>query len=386
MALKKYVDEIYQCSRCGYCREMVYPEMGTYKVCPTRETFGFESNTGRGKMNIAAALLEGRLKYSDRLAERIYNGCLLCGNCKAHCPVQVNVMRVTRAMREEIVELGMGPPDPCRKVDSAVREKHNMFGQDPAKRSRWASSFRLPKKGDVVYFAGCYASYVYTETAKATVDILKQAGINVAYLGEGEWCCGIRQLYDGSVSLAKEIARHNVSALRDAGAKQVVTSCASCYHALKTEYSEVIGELPFEVVHIGELIARLIEEGKIELKNGIDKKVTYHDPCHLGRYEGVYDPPRNVIKGIPEISLVEMLRNRESAWCCGGGAMTYTAYPGLAKSIADTRIEEAKDVGAEVIVTGCALCITVLRPSAIKAKMKVYDLPLIVAESMGLKV
>ena len=178
---------------------------------------------------------------------------------------------------------------------------------------------------------------------------------------------------------------HNVEALKAAGVKRVITSCAGCFHALKSEYPEVIGELPFEVVHSSEVIAQLISDGKIKLDTEITKTVTYHDPCHLGRHEQVYDAPRAAISAIKGVNFVEMPRNKANAWCCGGGSVVSTVFPDLTSEIAADRVDEVKKTEAQILVSACPSCESILGTGARKAKIEVVDLAVIVARAMGLK-
>jgi len=382
--LGKWKNDIYTCDRCGFCRATVDVENGTYKVCPPYELYGFESYSARGKMNIALSLLEGRLKYSKGLVDRLYQ-CLLCGNCKQQCPYGLNIMEITKAMRQDIVKAGL-QPDALKKLDFNVEKTHNVIGKDPAERTKWAVDLDLPSKGNVLYWAGCLPSYNFPDTARAVVAILRESGMNVAYLGEDEWCCGDPVIAGGSIVLAENLIRHNVNKIIASGAKQVITSCAGCFHTLNSEYPKIVGQLPFEVFHITRTIADLLEDDKIEFSRDIEKKVTYHDPCYLGRYEGIFDEPRKVIGSIPGIRLVEMLRNRENSWCCGGGTIAHVAYPYQADKITRMRVNEAKNISAEAIITACPLCVKSLYRPAMKAGIEVYDFAVVVAEAMGLRI
>ena len=297
-------------------------------------------------------------------------------------PGFIDETKIQHALRVDLCKAGY-EPESLQKIDAAIDETGNPFGEDAAKRGAWASD--LPTEGEIVYFAGCYAAYRNPKIAKATVAILKAGGIDVAYLGEAENCCGVPQLADGNRELAEKLIMKNVEALKNAGAKKVITSCAGCYHALKSEYPEIVGELPFEVVHSAEVIAGLVKDGKIALSESVAKKVTYHDPCHLGRHEGIYDAPREVLGAINGVELVEMPRNKANAWCCGGGSIVSTAFPELSGDIAADRASEAAATGAELIVSACPSCEGNLTPDARKAKMKVYDLNVLVAEAMGIK-
>lgn len=386
--LEKYKANIFACSRCGMC---IVGEAGY--VCPVQQhTGGFDQYVARGRNQIAKAILNGELKYTKELADSAYT-CLGCNSCHAQCtrmdmktgkPGFIDETKIQYALRVDLCKAGY-EPESLQEVDKAIDLYGNPFGEDNAKRAEWAKELDLPTTGENVYFAGCYASYRDTKIAKATASILKEGGIDVAFLGEQEWCCGVPQLADGNRELAEKLIVHNVEALKAAGVKRVITSCAGCYHALKSEYPEIIGELPFEVVHSSEVMAELIASGKISLKKEIAKKVTYHDPCHLGRHEKLYDAPRNVIKEVLGIELVEMPRNKENAFCCGGGSVVSTVFPDLTKDIAADRINEAQATEAEIIISACPSCESNLTPGARKAKMKVYDLNVLIAEAMGLK-
>jgi heterodisulfide reductase subunit D len=386
--LEKYKANVNGCSRCGMC---IVGEAGY--VCPVQQhTGGFDQYVARGRNQIAKAILNGELEYTKELAENAYT-CLGCNSCHAQCtrmdmmtgkPGFIDDTKIQSALRVDLCKAGY-EPESLQAVDKAIDAYGNPFGEDTAKRVTWAQGLNLPSTGETVYFAGCYASYRNTKIAKATVAVLQAGGIDIAYLGEQEWCCGVPQLADGNRELAEKMIAHNVEALKSAGVKRVITSCAGCFHALKSEYPEIIGELPFEVVHSSELIEELIESGKISLDKEIAKKVTYHDPCHLARHEKVYDAPRYVIKAIPGIELIEMPRIKENALCCGGGSVVSTAFPELTKDIAAERVNEAQATEAEIIISACPSCESHLTQGARKAKMKVYDLNVLVAEAMGLQ-
>ena len=385
--LKEKIDEVYSCSNCGLCREQIDYENGVYGICPVWEIYGFDSYTARGRSSIAQSLLEGRLKYTPPLIEHVYK-CLLCGNCKEHCTwagLYVDVPEIVKAMRRDIVDGGFGL-DSLKRVDLEVEKFQNVFGKSSSEMAKWAIDLNLPKKGSILYWSGCYNSNRYPKTSRSVVAILRKANINPAYLGEEEWCCGSPQDTNGKKILSEKLIKHNIEMIKNSGTKIVITSCAGCYHSLKSDWPKLIGELPFRVVHISEFVADLLIKGKIKFKKSIDRKITYHDPCHLGRYEGVYNPPRDILKNIPKLQFVEMLRNRENAWCCGGGGgATAVAFPELSSEIAKIRIDEAISTKANAIVTACPFCKNVLT-SATKNDMEVYDLPVLIAEAMELEV
>ena len=387
--LEKYKKNVFACSRCGMC---IVGEAGY--VCPIQQhTGGFDQYVARGRNQIAKAILNGELEYTKELADSAYT-CLGCNACHSQCtrmdlmtgqPGYIDETKIQYALRVDLCKAGYEPEE-LQAVDAAIDTTYNPFSEEPAARVSWAEGLDLPKTGENVYFAGCYASCRNTKIAKATVAVLKAGGVDVAYLGEDEWCCGVPQFADGNREIAEKMIKHNVEALANAGVKRVITSCAGCFHALKSDYPEIYGELPFEVVHSSEVIAELITEGKLKPEKEIAEKITYHDPCHLGRHEKVFDAPRAVIGAIPGAELVEMERVRENALCCGGGSVVSTVFPELTKDIAADRVCEAAKTEAKILVSACPSCENNLTPAARKAKMKVYDLNVLLAEALDLKI
>ena len=381
--------QLYQCCKCGYCRDTISDELGYYHICPIYDLMRMEYYCGRGRATIALGIEEGILDFSEPLIDVIYT-CLGCGTCREICPEieRVDVPAITRALREEITRRGLEPKK-IREVNSALRETHNLFREETL-RSEWAEDLNLPKEGETLYFAGCSHSYTYPKTARATVNILTEAGLDVSYLGEDEWCCGAPALWSGNTELFREIMEHNLYVIKTSKAKKVIFSCAVCYNSFNTHYRSLIGELPFEVLHISEVLADLIKKDRIHFRP-LKKKLTYHDPCHLGRDEGIYEQPREVISKIPQTEFYEMPKNRKNASCCGEGVVVSILFPELTREISLKRVNEARKVGAEAIITCCPGCVTTLSKAAAwlkskeKVKIEVYDLPVIVAESMGLK-
>jgi len=385
--LEKLREMAFVCNRCGACREKFSAEMTkkpAFRVCPIREhDGGFEHQCARGKLTIAQAILEGKLDYSAELIDSLYTD-PDCGLCTWVCdslPL-LDPVAVWRAMKRDIAASDR-LPEPLREKDARVRATRNCFGAK-ADRARWAQGLGLPREGALLYFAGCYACYTQTEIARATVAILRHVGEAPAYLGELEWCCGVTQFDDGSVGLAEEMARHNIAAIEASGATRVLTSCAECFKTLKLEYPARLGDLPFEVVHTSEFFADRLREGALRPDAGIPgARVTFHDPCHLGRHAGVFEAPRSLLGAIPGLELVEMERHRDWAWCCGHGAdMVSSMRPDLASRISADRMAEARMTGAEALVTACPRCVRGL--SKADGAMQVRDLAVVLARSLGL--
>lgn len=244
-------------------------------------------------------------------------------------------------------------------------------------------------KPNTLFWVGCVASYFEKNIAISTVKILRQTGDIFTFLGVNEGCCGYPLLATGYRDEFVDEAKNNIKKISALGVKKLVTICPACYKTFRETYPQIIGSLPLEVTHISEYITSLIRASKIKFREML-MTVTYHDPCHLGRYMGLYNPPRDVISSIPGIKLVEMNRNKTDAHCCGaGGGLTF-AFPLLSKKIATTRVKrDVLPTNAEALITSCPACVQYLKFGMIKAvrpkakRMKVLDLVELVAQALG---
>jgi heterodisulfide reductase subunit D len=232
------------------------------------------------------------------------------------------------------------------------------------------------EKVETLYFVGCTAAMIPARThfALNTVKLLEAAGEDFGTLGSKEICCGATTYNLGVEDTFKEIATENTEMLNKLEVQKVLTSCSGCYSVMKNEYPKV-ARRNFEVVHVVEYLDQLITEGKLKPEKKVELTVTYHDPCHLGRYSKLYDAPRRILEAIPGIELIEMPRNREKSWCCGAGAGVKTTYPDFAAWIGEQRIDEAKKTGAQALVTACPFCEGNLTDvaQATEAGMDVFD-------------
>jgi len=215
-----------------------------------------------------------------------------------------------------------------------------------------------PRRAEVLYFAGCTAALdpSLQHIAQNTVRLLQKAGVNFGVLGDEEVCCGSVMLRVGERDLARELAEKNLSLFRGIGVKTIVTSCAGCYKTLRQDYPSY-GDIQARVVHTSEFVRELYLDGKLQPTNQTKLRVTYHDPCHLGRHCGLYDAPRKMIEALPGVSLEEMTRNRENTWCCGAGGGVRSAFPDWALESSRIRVQEAEETGSSHLVTTCPFCL-----------------------------
>jgi len=376
MALKKLKEKIYHCFRCGYCQEMIRPITNTYGVCPVYDELKFEHYGSRGRIAIARGILEGKLDYDKKLIDVLYT-CLGCGLCAEVCPMydwaKVDTPLVIRALHQDIFEKGYEIPESHRQSLANIEKEQNPFARKKKERLAWSQDLNMPTGGDIILFPGCDFSYQQPETIRKLVTLLKKAKMDIG-ISKDEGCCGYPALWAGNVSLARKMAINNVEEMQKAGAKKVVTMCPSCYITLKDDYPELIGKKSnFEVLHITEVLANLVEEERLRFKE-FPHKVTYHDPCQLARRGNIYEAPRRVLKSIPNIEFVEPLRHSLNTWCCGGGGLVPLMSLNLSLNLASKRMMELKDNEVETVVTACPFCEKMLRLASKKLKMntKVY--------------
>ena len=351
-----YLEILRECIKCGTCR-YVYRDWS--RICPSGEYGGFETYYLGGKNLLLRGLLRGEIKPTPSLIKRFYH-CTLCGACQVQCQIAEihnNALEWLEGFREMAVNKGWGPMPRQKMFGEHIVKEHNPYMELHKDRLNWLpSSSSLPEKADIVFFVGCTSTYRQTNIAKATVEILQGLGINFTVMKD-EWCCGSPAQRTGQRKIAEDCAHHNLEEIKKIGATTVVTSCAGCYRMFKEDYVERYGlEHGLEIVHTPNMLLNLVKKGKLKFTKELKMKVTYHDPCHTGRHMGIYNEPRELLRSIPGIELVEMPRNRENAWCCGHGGGVRADFPDLALFAASERLKEAKATGAEAITSTCPFC------------------------------
>jgi Fe-S oxidoreductase len=255
---------------------------------------------------------------------------------------------------------------PVRTARASLRSDGNPLGEDRGKRSDWASGLDVQpftEDMELLYFVGCYLCYDprLKKVAAATARILQQAGVRFGILGEQETCCGESIRKTGAEDVFRALAKENIRTFIDRGVKRILVSSPHCYHTLKNEYPEFM--VHFEVVHIAQLLAELVRKGQLRFTKDFPHRVTFHDPCYLGRHNGIFDAPRAVLGAIPGLALVEMANHRQDSLCCGGGGGRIWMETAKADRFSDLRLGQADDVKAEVLATSCPYCITMFEDS-----------------------
>lgn len=331
---------------------------------------------------LGPALLAGTAGFRKAALPQEWEGayyCLACGECAAVCASGVKPNETALEVRAVATREGRLPP-PLVQLGRNVVTAHNIRGEDSRARTLWqegAPAVPTARKARALYFVGCVASLfpsVYS-IPQHFVALLERSGEEIALLEGEEWCCGYPLFLNGMVDEARELARRNLETLEEAGIRQLVTTCPSCYHMWREQYPRFLGgEIGLEVVHSTQWLLGLLAEGRLR-PGELSLRVTYHDPCDLGRRSGIYEEPRQVLAAIPGVTLVEMRRNREHALCCGGGGNLETFAPEVSAAIAQERIREALGTGAEALVTACPQCQRTLKGAAkaLGARLRVLD-------------
>ncbi|HEY5541543.1 MAG TPA: FAD-binding and (Fe-S)-binding domain-containing protein [Coriobacteriia bacterium] len=373
----------YACARCGYC----------VSTCEQYSGRGWESQSPRGKYAFIRDVMAGKQKW-DRAAVDTMLVCTTCEVCNTRCQLQLPIEHNWMEMRGKLInEEKRGTFPPFEMMAASLRGENDIWAGKAENRDAWVPADvaeKIPEKSDILYFAGCTASFVETDIAEATIRLLQDAGYSVAYMGKDEACCGIPMKVAGKWDLFEEIYEHNVAEARKRGAKTIVTSCPACGLVWKELYANIAAErgekYEFDIKHYSELIAPALADGTLELKENPfeGSKFTFHDSCHMGRAQGNYEPPRDMIKAIPGVDYVEMEHNREEGLCCGS-VLTLVGEMPVAPVLGGHRLQEAVDAGADTVVALCPCCQVQLRDSNIKngLGLKIDDLARVVASAAG---
>jgi Fe-S oxidoreductase len=362
-------DAFKRCFQCGLCDV----------VCPWNKVT---------KFSMRKIVREATFGLTDIETEDIWR-CTTCGRCPQQCPRDVRQIDSGVALRRVATEYGVFPKPvkPVRTVNAGLVAQGNPFGEDREKRAAWAEGLSVnpfAEGMEYLYFPGCYLCYDprSKKVAKATAAILNKAGADYGILGSKENCCGESIRKTGDEALFKRLARENIKSFVDHGVKKIVVSSPHCLHTFKNEYPDF--RVNFEVIHMTQLLFQLIREGKLEFTKEYKKKVAYHDPCYLGRHNGIFEEPRGILNKVPGLELRELPESRIDSLCCGGGGGRVWMETVKGERFSDLRMEQAIGAGAEVLVTACPYCITMFEDSRltlnVTEKIEVKDITEIVQE------
>ncbi len=354
--IKEVIEEIKEfggeavkyCYQCGKCDTL----------CPWNKVINF---------SIRRLIREAAFGIPEIELEEVWR-CTTCGKCPQECPRDVKQIDDVVAMRRIAAEYGVSSTllKPVRSASASLAAEGNPFVQDRSKRADWAEGHTVKnfdEKMEVLYFPCCYVCYDQRlmEIARATAGILNKAGVEFGTLGTEENCCGESIRKTGNEDVFKTLARENIKTFIDHGVKKILVSSPHCYHTFKHEYPEF--KANFDVVHISEYLNELIKTGRLKIKGEYNKKVAYHDPCYLGRHSGIYDPPRELLQAIPGLEFYELYEAREESLCCGMGGGRIWIDTKMSERFSNLRMEQAIEIGVEVLATACPYCVDALEES-----------------------
>jgi len=365
-----YAEIVHRCFRCGYCK---FPSDYSEINCPSYAKYKFETYFSGGRMWLIRGWLKGDIEWNEHLGEIMYS-CTTCRNCVEHCVFKFSdqLVDIFISARSDMVEQGLVPKKVAEFFNN-VAKFGNPWGQ---KRRSWTEKFY--NGNEYLLHAGCVAAFDdrANKALKALTNLFEVAGVDFG-VAEDEVCEGNEVLIMGEFGLFEELAKRNIEKFKKMGVSKIVTPDPHAYNALKNYYPEFGGN--FNVLHHTQLLYEIIDRLETER---LDVKVTYHDPCFLGRWNGIYDPPRKVLKRVAR--LAEMSRNKKNSFCCGGGSGNfYTDYLGGKNSPARIRVREAAKV-ADVLITACPVCLTMLESAAKEEgiELEVKDIAELVLEAL----
>ena len=358
------------CYQCGTCTA----------VCPWNKVRDFI---------VRRIMHQGQLGLIDFEDEAVWL-CATCNNCVKRCPRGVEIIDVMRALRRAVTELGIAKvPDSLRITIKNISGVGNPLGEPEDKRADWAQDLdvKLYTEGaEILYFPCCIPEYDHSvqRVARATVSILKKANVDFGILGNRASCCGESVRKAGDEGVFGGLAQNNISAFEELGVKKIIVSSPHCYHTFKNEYPDLGGN--FEVMHFTQYLLELMKQGRLKLTKEVNSKATYHDPCYLGRHNDIYDEPREVLKSIPGLELIELPDHRENSLCCGGGGGRIWMETKSGERFSDIRLEQALALGANVLAVACPYCMLNFNDSALTLNksdaIKVRDIAELVQEAL----
>jgi len=359
--------KLLECIQCGMCTGS----------CPVARKANL--NVRRYMREVSAA---GRVSIHPQ--DELWS-CTTCATCGIRCPKEIIPYDFLIDIRSLVVEKGQIAPT-LRDALESIFKNGNPWERIRSKRSEWAEGLNIKHVSqgvEILYFVGCTPAYDprVQEVARSLVKCFEKAGVNFGTLGDEENCCGNEVYGIGEKGLFEFLVEENTKIFKKYDTKQVVTSCPHAYHSFKNRY----GQASFEVLHHTHLLADLIGKSKLAFSKGYNKTVIYHDPCFLGKQNGVYEEPRKIIESIPSVKLVEFDRSRERSLCCeGGGGRMWVDIPG--ERLAEIRVKNAAEVGAEVVATACPFCLLTfedaIKTTGLEGKIQVMDIAELLSQAI----
>lgn len=378
------LDIVSKCVKCRFC----------FSQCPVYEvSYGWVT---QGASGMTQSLYYGiKLNRLDEALRDILMRCTTCRSCEIICErlmAGVSLVDAVKKGRQLLMEEEIDPIREQQKALESLQVLGNPYGKQPSKRTSWADGLDLkrldkdPGETPLLYYVGCTPSYDdrVQNVARSIAAILKEAGVAFGIL-EKEKCSGDPALVMGEWALFEDLAAENLQGFKNAGIQTIMTTSPHDFNSFLKDYPEEIRRT--DILHYTQFLADLVHQGKLPFKKGYNRKVAYHDPCYLGKHNGIYEEPRRLLRAVPGLELVEMGRNRENSLCCGGGGGRMWADFDEPVRLAEVRVQEALDAGAQILATACPFCLINFE-DAVKVldrenDLLIRDVSEILVEAMG---
>jgi Fe-S oxidoreductase/nitrate reductase gamma subunit len=392
----KHLLDLYSCTECGRCQEQCPAFLTGKPLNPKMIIVDARENLYKTVRDAPPEQRRDAPQPQRLIGEAIKEdeiwACVTCGACQQECPVLIeHVPKIVDMRRSLVLEESRFP----KEAESALRSietQGNPYGLPRAQRTAWADGLgvrTVEEKPDAeyLYFVGCAASYdeANRSVARAFTRLLQMAGVDFAILGGKESCNGDPARRIGNEYLYQNQAQQNIEAMKGAGVRKVIATCPHCFNTIKNEYPQFGGS--FEVIHHTQLLAQLIQQGRLRPSAALDATITYHDSCYLGRWNDIYDPPREVVDAIPGARLVEMERHRKRGFCCGAGGGRMWMEEKIGSRINHARVEQTLATNATRVATACPFCLTMFRDGisakGAESRLQVQDLAQYLADSVA---
>ncbi|MFQ6125301.1 MAG: (Fe-S)-binding protein [Candidatus Heimdallarchaeota archaeon] len=368
-----YETEIYRCVRCGFCTP----------YCPIFDAKGIESWNCRGRIIIEKALIQGALEVTEDVLDRLYT-CSMCKICETNCPAKIQVVPIQEYVRKALVQQGFGPLKDHVELKENILTHGNIAGKAPSLLEKPFSDLviKLPDDSPNLLFSGCVGTFNYpTAITFNTIQLLQYANVDFTMLKAGETCCSGFLKVVGLTTEFETIGQKNIIMFEEKGIERIISPCPMCYTTFHQEYPHISNNMPI-AQHLVQVLEEVTDNASLQFERSIDAKIAVHDGCHLGRYSNLYEPPRKILESIPGVELVELPRSKEQASCCGGTIRR--PYIALRDHLSDTIINQAQEVGADMVVTTCPTCYHNIKSAGIMRDTPVVNITTVVAYSTKL--
>ena len=382
----KQLLDLYACTECGRCTANCPASISGKPLKPRDIIHNLKVHLLASGNDLLSPLLAGQVVTEDELW-----ACTTCHACIEVCPVDIEHVERIVDLRRYLVMKEANFPSEVKSLFRNLEIYGDTHGRGPSFRTDWALGLSVktakenPDSG-ILYWAGCEGSFHdrNKEVSKVIIKMIQEAGVSMGILGKEEGCCGDPARRVGNEYLFRELARRNIEILNRYGVKKIVTYCPHCYNTLKNEYPQFGGH--FDVMHYSVYINELLHQGRLKVKRPLEGRVTFHDPCYLGRVNGIYDAPREILKSIPALESKEMNLSREKSFCCGAGGGRMWMHEHLGERINNVRTRDVIEVGVDWVATSCPYCLTMvedgIKGREMKEEVSVLDLAEILYRSV----